>query len=91
MGSDAWATGPGKSAGGAPILSSDPHLDARNLPGLWYPMGIITPQLRAVGASNPGGPGFGIGRDGYIAWGATNGYADMVDLYIETTRSGRSG
>ena len=85
MGSDAWATDAVKSVGAAPILSSDPHLDARNLPGFWYPMAIVTPQLRVVGASNPGGPGFGIGRNSYIAWGATNGYSDMVDLFIETS------
>jgi len=83
MGSDAWATDADKSVGPAPILSSDPHLDARNLPGFWYPMGFVTPELRVVGTSNPGGPGFGIGRNSYIAWGATNGYSDMVDLFIE--------
>jgi penicillin amidase len=84
MGSNAWASDGDKSANGAPILSNDPHLDARNLPGFWYPMGIVTPQLRAVGTASPGGPGLGVGRTDHIAWGATNGYADMVDLYIET-------
>lgn len=84
MGSDAWASDGAHSSGGAPILSSDPHLDARQLPGFWYPMGLITPELRAVGGSTPGGPGLGVGRSNWIAWGATNGYSDMVDLYIET-------
>ncbi|MBE9537609.1 MAG: penicillin acylase family protein [Proteobacteria bacterium] len=84
MGSNAWASDGGKSANGAPILSNDPHLDARHLPGFWYPMGIVTPELRAVGTASPGGPGLGVGRTSHIAWGATNGYADMVDLYIET-------
>ncbi|KAA1189546.1 penicillin acylase family protein [Pseudohalioglobus sediminis] len=83
MGSDAWATGPQKSAGAAPILSSDPHMDARHLPGFWYPMGAVTPELRIVGGSTPGNPGWGIGRTDHIAWGATNGYADVVDLYLE--------
>jgi penicillin G amidase len=83
MGSDAWATSPAKSAGGAPILSGDPHLDARNLPGFWYPMGAVTPDLRVVGGSTPGNPGWGIGRNQNIAFSATNGYADMVDLYLE--------
>ncbi len=83
IGSDAWATAGGKSAGGKPILSSDPHLDARQLPGFWYPMGLITPEVRAVGAANPGGPGLGIARTDAIAYGATNGYADIVDLFVE--------
>ncbi|MEH6582288.1 MAG: penicillin acylase family protein [Halioglobus sp.] len=84
MGSNAWASDAGKSANGAPILSNDPHLDARQLPGFWYPMGIVTPELRAVGTAAPGGPGLGVGRTADIAWGATNGYADVVDLFIET-------
>lgn len=83
MGSNAWASDGNKSAGGKPILSNDPHLDARNLPGFWYPMGIVTPELRAVGGATPGGPGLGLGRNEHIAWGATNGYSDMVDLFIE--------
>lgn len=84
MGSDAWASGNLKSSGGRPILSSDPHLDARNLPGFWYPIGVVTPELRFVGGATPAVPGIGVGRNDYIAWGATNGYADIVDLYIET-------
>ena len=84
MGSNAWASDASKSLNGAPILSNDPHLDARSLPGFWYPMAIITPDLRAVGTASPGGPGLGVGRTDDIAWGATNGYADMVDLFIET-------
>lgn len=83
MGSNAWASGSKKSKNGAPILSNDPHLDARHLPGFWHPMGLITPELRAVGGAFPGSPGFGIGRTNHIAWGATNGYSDSIDLYIE--------
>ncbi|RLQ22467.1 penicillin acylase family protein [Seongchinamella sediminis] len=83
IGSDGWATGPAKSAGKAPIISGDPHLDARHLPGFWYPMGAVTPELRVVGGSTPGNPGWGIGRNEHIAWTGTNGYADVVDLYLE--------
>ncbi len=83
MGSNAWASDGASSAGGKPILSNDPHLDARTLPGFWYPMAMITPDLRAVGTASPGVPGFGVARTGHIAYGATNGYADVVDLFIE--------
>ena len=83
MGSNAWASGSKRSANGSPILSNDPHIDARNLPGIWHPMGLITPELRAVGGAFPGSPGLGNARTSHIAWGATNGYADMIDLYIE--------
>ena len=37
----------------------------------------------AVGGSTPGNPGWGIGRNEHIAWTGTNGYADVVDLYLE--------
>ena len=47
-------------------------------------MGLITPDWRVVGGSTPGVPGIGIGRTTHFAWGATNGYGDVVDLYIET-------
>jgi penicillin amidase len=83
-GSNAWITGRSKSRGGAPIVASDPHIDARRLPGFWYPMGLITPEFRAVGSGMPGSPGIGIGRTNHFAWGVTNGYGDVVDLYIET-------
>ena len=91
MGSNAWATNGPKSANGKPILSNDPHLDARSLPGFWYPMGIVTPDLRAVGGTTPGGPGIGVGRTEHIAYGGTNGYSDMVDLYIETEDAANPG
>ena len=90
-GSNAWVTGPGKSVKGLPIVSSDPHLDSRRLPGIWYPMGMVTPKFRVVGASMPGGPGIAIGRSNNIAWGVTNGYGDVVDLYVEQLDPDREG
>ena len=84
LGSNNWAVSPGLSPGGKPILAGDPHLDPRILPGVWYPLGIITPDIRAVGANIPGLPGMAIGRTDYIAIAATNNYGDMQDLYVET-------
>lgn len=85
--SNAWASDNNKSTSGSAIFSNSPHIDARTLPGFWYPMGIFTPQLRTIGATAPGSPGFGIGRTEHIVFGATNGYSDGVDLYIETLDS----
>ena len=82
-GSNAWVSGSRINKNGKPIVTNDPHLDPRHLPGFWFPMGIVTPDLRVVGTSPPGVPGFGVARTEHIAYGATNGYADMVDLYIE--------
>lgn len=82
-GSNAWATGSRKSKNGKPIFSNNPHLPATTLPGFWLPMGIFTPELKAVGVTAPGSPGIGVGRTDYIAYGATVGGGDGVDLYIE--------
>lgn len=82
-GSNAWAVAAHRSPNGAPVVANDPHVDPRLLPGFWYPLGIFTPEFRAVGVS-AGLPGITLGRSEHLAWGVTNGYADVVDLYIET-------
>jgi len=84
LGSNNWSAGSRLSAGGKPIVANDPHLDARILPGPWYPCGLITPQFRAVGANIPGLPGIVVGRTDHVAYGLTNAYADTQDLYVET-------
>jgi penicillin amidase len=83
-GSNNWAVGPKRSASGKPIVANDPHLDARILPGPWYPAGLITPKFRAVGVTIPGVPGIVAGRNDRIAIGMTNAYGDAQDLFIET-------
>ena len=84
VGSNNWVTAGAPSAGGKPILANDPHLDARILPGPWYPAGLITPRGRAIGVTVPGLPGMVIGRTERIAVGVTNAYGDAQDLYVET-------
>jgi len=84
LGSNHWAVAPSRSASGAAIYAGNPHIDSRTLPGIWYPMGIITPELRVVGAAGPGAPGFAVARTDNVAFGVTNSYGDAVDLYIET-------
>ena len=84
VGSNNWAVSPERSPGGKPILANDPHLDARILPGPWYPCGLMTPELRIVGAHIPGLPAMPIFRNDALAAGITNAYADVQDLYVET-------
>ncbi|MCA1962019.1 MAG: penicillin acylase family protein [Desulfomonile sp.] len=88
FGSNNWAVAPRLSKSGKPIVADDPHLDARILPGIWYPIGIITPQLRAVGVMVPGIPGMVIGRTDRFSMGVTNNYGDCQDLYVETVAPG---
>jgi penicillin amidase len=84
VGSNNWAMGPLFSEKKKPIVANDPHLDSRILPGPWYPIGIITPDFRAVGVIIPGTPGMVVGRNDHIAIGVTNAYGDAQDLYVET-------
>ena len=90
-GSNSWATSAARSARGAPILANDPHIDVRRLPGIWYPVGLITPSWRAVGAAGAGLPGLGLGRSDRIAFGVTNAYSDVADLFIEKEDPNRPG
>lgn len=82
-GSNNWAMSGAKAGAPAAIVTNDPHLDSRILPGPWHPVGLITPDMRIVGVS-AGMPGVVIGRNENIAFGVTNAYADAVDLYVET-------
>jgi len=82
-GSNNWAMSGAKAGQKAAIVTNDPHLDSRSLPGPWHPVGLITPEFRVVGVS-AGLPGVTIGRNDTIAFGVTNAYADAIDLYVET-------
>lgn len=84
LGSNNWAVSAARSASGATIVSNDPHLDARTLPGVWHPVGLFAPGIQAVGAALPGVPGLTVGRTPHVAFGVTNGYGDSQDLFIET-------
>jgi penicillin amidase len=84
LGSNNWAVGPSRTASGKAMVSNDPHLDSRILPGSWHPVGLFSPDIQAVGASLPGMPGILVGRTKHVAFGVTNAYGDVQDLYVET-------
>ncbi|HMN94558.1 MAG TPA: penicillin acylase family protein [Hydrogenophaga sp.] len=84
LGSNNWAVGPSRSASGKAMLANDPHLDNRILPGMWHPVGLFAPGVQAVGAALPGVPGILVGRTRHVAFGVTNAYGDVQDLYVET-------
>ena len=83
FGSNNWAVGPSRTASGQALLANDPHLDARLLPGPWYPIGLFAGDIRAFGLALPAVPGLLVGRTEHVAWGVTNGYGDSQDLFIE--------
>lgn len=83
LGSNNWVVGPTRSANGAAIVVNDPHLDARLLPGPMYPIGLSTPDFHAAGVALPALPGFLVGRTDRVAYGVTNAYGDVQDLFVE--------
>lgn len=81
-GSNAWAVSGRLSATGRPLLASDPHL-APKAPDSWYQAELIWPEGHVLGATMAGFPGVVIGQNRTLAWGATNSYIDVQDLFWE--------
>ena len=74
-----------RSASGAGLIASDPHLSI-DLPPLWLIAALHAPGLDAVGLMIPGLPAIGLGRNHHIAWGGTSLHAassELVDVSAE--------
>ena len=82
IGSNNWVVDGTMTATGAPMLANDPHL-ATHVPSIWYLAHISAGDLDMIGATLPGTPAVALGRNKYMAWGATNVGADVQDLYRE--------
>jgi penicillin amidase len=81
-GSNNWAVAGERSGTGAAVLGSDPHV-ALELPCSRWECRIKGPEDDAAGAMWVGTPGFQFGRNRRIAWGVTNNFTALVDLYME--------
>jgi len=88
LGSNNWAVAATRSASGRAVFANDPHLDARILPGYWHPIGLFSPEVAALGGALPGLPGILSGRARHVAFGVTNAYGDVQDVYVETLAPG---
>jgi penicillin amidase len=85
-GSNSAAVSGTRTASGAAIIASDPHVGLQ-LPSLWLACGMSAPGMKAAGLMIPGLPYVAIGRNEKIAWGATNLHAAssvFIDLSAET-------
>ncbi|MEN1680621.1 MAG: penicillin acylase family protein [Planctomycetota bacterium] len=89
-GSNAWAVSPMRSASGAALLASDPHLEVNRLPAIWYEAvlrwGEGDDASYVIGASLPGCPLMAVARTPKLAWGVTYLHADTSDFFIEDCR-----
>src|SRR2546425_2340717 len=85
LGSTNWVVDGTMTASGKPLLANDPHLGTR-LPSTWYLAHVVGGEpgsFDVIGATLPGAPAVALGRNRFIAWGATNVAADVEDLYRE--------
>jgi penicillin amidase len=82
LGSNNWVVDGTLTASGKPMLANDPHLGA-HVPSLWYLAHMSAGDFDVIGATLPGAPAVAIGRNRFIAWGETNMFADVEDLYRE--------
>lgn len=81
-GSNAWAVAPKRSASRRALLCNDPHL-ALQMPGVWFENHLVCPDFEVSGVSFAGTPGVILGHNAHIAWGMTNAYPDVQDLFVE--------
>jgi penicillin amidase len=82
LGSNNWVVDGTLTATGKPLLANDPHLGTR-LPSTWYLAHVVGGDFEIIGATLPGTPAVALGRNRFIAWGATNVAPDVEDLYRE--------
>ena len=84
-GSNSAAVAARRSATGAAMIASDPHLGVM-LPALWLLAGMRSPGVHAVGVMLPGLPVLALGRNPWIAWGGTSLHAassELIDVSAE--------
>jgi penicillin amidase len=84
IGSNNWVVDGTKTTTGKPLLANDPHLGVRN-PSIWYQIHLTSTDGKYDddGFGFAGVPGIITGHNQSIAWGVTNGEADVEDIYLE--------
>ncbi len=90
VGSNNWVIAGQRSLSGHPILANDMHL-VLNIPAIWFENHLSGGDLNLNGVSLPGVPLIIAGHNGSVAWGYTNGFSDVQDLYEEHLRKSGNG
>jgi penicillin amidase len=85
LGSNNWVLSGKRTSTGMPLLANDMHLQM-NIPPIWYENHLVADDLNVTGISFPGIPLVIGGHNEKVAWGFTNGFTDVQDLYIERLR-----
>jgi penicillin amidase len=82
VGSNNWVLSGSHTASGKPILANDMHLQM-SIPAIWHENHLVAGDLVLTGVTFPGVPGIVSGHNQHVAWGFTNGFPDVQDLYME--------
>jgi len=90
IGSNNWVLSGERTTTGMPILANDMHL-GMTAPSIWYENHLSGGDLHVAGVSFPGIPGVMAGHNEHLAWGFTNGFPDVQDLYMEHLRQAPDG
>ena len=90
LGSNNWVVNGTRTTSGHPLLANDMHLPML-IPSIWYENHLVGDGLNVTGVTFPGIPGVVAGHNQYVAWGFTNGFPDVQDLYIEHVRRSNDG
>ncbi len=90
VGSNNWAVAGSRTASGLPLLANDMHI-VLHTPALFYENHLVAADLSATGISLAGVPGIVAGHNERVAWGFTNGFADVQDLFVEHLRETADG
>lgn len=88
--SNAFAATGWRTAGGAPLLATDPHLSL-SAPSIWMLARIDLETGPVIGASIPGIPSIIVGRNAHLGWGLTASYLDDQDIFVERVDPGDPG
>jgi penicillin G amidase len=90
IGSNNWVLSASRTSTGSPLLANDMHLPL-TIPAIWYENHLCSPDLEVTGVTFPGIPGVVAGHNRQVAWGFTNGFPDVQDLFIEKLRRQEDG
>jgi len=90
IGSNNWVLSGSRTNTGMPILANDMHL-GMTAPSIWYQNHLSGGDLHVTGLSFPGLPLVIAGHNEQLAWGFTNGFPDVQDLYMEHLRKTPEG
>ncbi|HVO30604.1 MAG TPA: penicillin acylase family protein [bacterium] len=82
--SNNWVVSGARTASGKPMLANDPHLTL-GIPSIWYEVHLVVEagDRDVYGVSLPASPGVVIGHNRDVAWGMTNSFSDVQDLFLE--------